>query len=87
MAHVNLRILFHVKKVNFAISHVKCGKHGNDLGCYSDHIIHGRNRLNTYLSLLLTDMLKHGFSPKSCSNIALHPIPKTKHKSLNESEN
>ena len=75
------------EKVNFAISHLKCGKHDGDLGCYSDHIIHGTNRLNTYISLLFTAMLKHGFSPKSFSNIAMHPIPKNKRKSLNDSEN
>ena len=70
-----------------AINHLKLGKHDGDIGCYSDHLVHGTDKLNYLLSLLFNAMLKHGFAPDGFLNISIHPIPKNKRKSLYESEN
>ena len=54
---------------------------------FSDHLINGTPNLNVHLSLLLTAMLRHGFSPSQFCMSKLIPIPKNKKKSLNDSSN
>jgi hypothetical protein len=74
-------------EIKKAVKRLKHGKHDGDNGHYSDHLINGTSRLYTYMSLLFTSMLVHGFSPEGFHISTVIPIPKNKRKSLNDSDN
>ncbi len=76
-----------VSECKLAIMHLKSGKHDGHTGHHSDHLIHGSHRLYTYISLLFSSMLKHGFTPDGYLMSTIVPIPKCKRKSLNDSSN
>ena len=70
-----------------AIKKLKHGKGDGNTCQTSDHFIHGTKKLNVYLALLLTSMLKHGQCSESMLLSTLVPIPKDKRKSLNTTDN
>ena len=60
-----LNWLITVTDVMNAIAHLKSGKSDGSKGLFSDHFIHGTHRFYVILSILVTSMLSHGFSPNS----------------------
>jgi hypothetical protein len=76
-----------VHSIQKAIQHLKKGKSDGHTAQCTDHIINGSNKLHVYLSFLLSSMLTHGFSPNGFLLSTVIPIPKSKRKSLNDSEN
>ncbi len=66
---------------------LKHGKHDGNNGVYSDHLIHGSNALYIHLSILFSAMLRHGSVPDGLRTSTLVPIPKSKRKSVNDSNN
>ena len=76
-----------VDDVQNGVRRLKSGKHDGHRGHYSNHLIHGSNRLHVYISLLFDSMLSHGCVPSDLLLSTLVPIPKNKRKSLNDSNN
>ena len=76
-----------VQDVKLAIDQLKSGKHGGHKCFFTDHLIHGNDRLHVMLSLLLSNMITHNIVPDDLLESALIPIPKDKRKSLNDSKN
>ena len=77
----------HVQDVKVAIDQLKSGKHGGHKCFFTDHLIHGNDRLHVMLSLLLSNMITHNIVPDDLLESVLIPIPKDKRKSLNDSKN
>ena len=69
------------------VSEMKSGKSDSNHQFYTDHLLHGPQRLYVSLSMLFTAMLVHGVIPSDISVSTLIPIPKNKKKSLNDSDN
>ena len=61
-----------------AVSKLKCNKSDGRLGHSTDHIINGTNKLCVYLSLLFTEILRHGYIPNAMLISTMVPIPKNK---------
>ncbi len=76
-----------VEDVQDHVTKLKCGKKDGSDGVYSDHLIHGTRTLYVHLSLLFSVMLRHGSVPDSLCTSTLIPIPKSKRKSTNDSNN
>ena len=49
--------------------------------------MYGCDKLNVYLSFLLSSIMQHGYTPEQMSRSTIIPIPKNCRKSLNDSEN
>ena len=64
---------------------MKGSKHDGKTGHYSDHIINGRSKLHVFLSLLFSKMIFHGCVPNGFHLSTIITIPKSKRKSLNDS--
>ena len=75
-----------VQDVKLAIDQLKSGKHGGHKCFFTDHLIHGNDRLHVMLSLLLSNMITHNIVPDDLESVLI-PIPKDKRKSLNDSKN
>ena len=69
------------------VGEMKSGKSDSNHQFYTDHLLHGPQRLYVLLSMLFTAMLVHGVIPSDISVSTLIPIPKNKKKSLNDSDN
>ena len=54
---------------------------------FTDHLIHGNDRLYVILFLLFSNMITHNIVPDDLLESVLIPIPKDKRKSLNDSKN
>ncbi len=76
-----------VDNVCTAMSLLKLGKHDGNKGHFTNHLIHGTYRLFCYMSLLFNSMISHGYVPDDFLLSTLIPIPKSKRKSLNCSDN
>jgi hypothetical protein len=76
-----------LEDIKKAVVHLKHGKHDGSTGHYTDHLIHGTERLHTYLALLFSSMLHHSYAPESFMLSTVVPIPKNKRKSLCDSGN
>ena len=70
-----------------ALKQLKYGKHDGHYRFYSDHLVHGCQRLQILLALLLQLMATHNVLPQSLRESVLIPIPKDKNKPLNDSKN
>ena len=64
------------------VSEMKSGKSDYNHQFYTDHLLHGPQRLYVLLSMLSTAMLAHGVIPSDISVSTLIPIPQNKKKSL-----
>ena len=69
------------------IAHLKSGKSDGSEGLFSDHFIHGTHSFYVILSMLLTSMFSHRFSPNSMILETMIPILKDKKKSMCNSGN
>ena len=76
-----------VNDVTAALRQLKHGKQDGRLGHCTDHLIFSCDLLALYLSLLFTSMLKHSYVPEGMLISTLIPIPKSKKKSVNSSDN
>ena len=65
-----------VDDVKYAIQQLKSGKSDGDAGFYSDHVIHGGNKLYIYLCLLYNLMLTHANVSKCFLLATIVLIPK-----------
>ena len=61
--------------VDGAFAHLKCGK-SDGSGIVSDHLIHALPAIRSFVSLLFTAILRHGYMPEQLRNCILVPIPK-----------
>ena len=66
---------------------MKDSRHDGKTGHYSDHIINGTRKLHVNLSLLFSSMIFHGCVPNGFHLSTIITIPKSKRKSLNDSNN
>ena len=73
--------------VKNAINKLKNNKKDGNVELMSNHIIEAGDRLNVYLSLLLTAMIAHGNSPDGMMWSTLAPTPKGKWKDSGSSAN
>ena len=73
-----------IKKV---ISKIKKGQYDEHFKIFSESIMYGCERLFVMLSLMLSCMLRHGYTVDSFTRVSIKPIPKDKKKSLSNSEN
>jgi hypothetical protein len=76
-----------VHDICFAVKSLKKGKSDGNNDQTTDHLIYGSQRLFTYLALLFTSMIHHSFSPQEFLLSTIIPIPKSKRKSIGDSEN
>ena len=76
-----------VNLVEQAMAKIKFGKTDANNGCSSNHFNNGTEKLNVYMTLLLTAMLTHNYVPCSMLTSTIIPIPKNRRKSLNDSDN
>ena len=68
--------------VSSSVNLLKQHKHDGNKGHFTNHIIHGTDLLNCYISLLFDSLISHGYVPKDFLLSTLVPIPKNKRKSL-----
>lgn len=57
---------------------IKSGKKDCYLNMFTDHLLHGSNKLYVYIALLFSAMLKHGYSPTEMLGGTMIPLPKVK---------
>ena len=76
-----------VLDVQTALRHLKSGKNDGNLGYYTDHLINGTQKLHVHISLLLTSMVTHAFTPTEMLLSTIVPIPKDTRKSISDSAN
>lgn len=76
-----------VDNVKYAVAKLKGNKHDGNKGVFTNHIIHGPQKLYLYMSLLFDCMIRHYHVPVDFSLSTLIPIPKNKKKSLNNADN
>ena len=62
------------------VKHLKHGKKDGSLGQSSDHILYASKTFFIQLSIVLTGMLRHGFSPDNLVLSRVISIPKNKKK-------
>ena len=74
----------HVKS---AVKKLKQGKHEGLKTFYSDHLIHGTDKLFSMIASLFTCMLNHSYCPALLSSCTIIPIPKNCRQSLSDSNN
>ena len=65
-----------VKDVHDAMLKLKHGKQDGQSGFSTSHLIYGGEKLELFLSLLITGMLRHGFTPEGMLLSTIIPIPK-----------
>ena len=78
---------FSVRDVEQAICYLKSNKIDTDGVFNSNHFIYGTNRLNVLITILFNCMIAHGQFPSQFQQSVVIPIPKSKRKSLNCSDN
>ena len=76
-----------VQGVALAVGEMKTGKRDANHMLFTDHLVHGTNRLFVMLSLFFTSAVVHGCIPSEINTSTLVPIPKNTKKSLNDSDN
>lgn len=74
-------------EVEQALKSIKYNKREGCTEIMSDHIKYGTRKLFIYIAILLTCMVKHGFSPTNFGACTIKPIPKSMRKSLYDSDN
>ena len=79
----NARILTSVQDVASCSSQMKLGKSDVNHVIYTDHFVHGTNRLFVLLPLMFSSMVSHGFIPSDMNISTLVPTPKKTRKSDN----
>ena len=78
---------FKLEDVISAVKSLTHGKSDGNQGLFSDHVIHGTQKLYDLLTKLLNAMLMHGMSPSDMLQSVMIPIPKNKRLQNNTSEN
>ncbi len=76
-----------IEDVLQCVSQLKQGKHDGNKGHFTNHLIHGTNRLYCYITMLFNCIISHGYVPTDMLLSTLIPIPKNKRKSPNCSDN
>ena len=69
------------------VKSLKSGKSDGNAGLFSDHLIHGTNKLYSYISILFNCMLIHCTSPHDMLVGTMVPIPKGKRANISLSDN
>jgi hypothetical protein len=70
-----------------AVRQLKMGKHDGKKGHFTNHLIHGTERLYCYISMLFDSLISHGVVFCDFLFSTVIPIPKNKRKSLSCSDN
>ncbi len=73
--------------ISKAVRKLKTSKRDGSTEIMSDHIIYAGHKLDVYISLLFTTMLRHSMSPNSMVLGTMVPIPKGKWANLTCSDN
>ena len=79
--------LFTVSDIRAAVKHLSCGKSDGQVGLFSDHIIHGTDKLFYSITCLFNAMTVHGVTPKDMLSSVMLPIVKNKRVQSNCSDN
>jgi hypothetical protein len=78
---------FTVNEFKSALNQISCGKSDGQIGLFSDHIVHGTDKLFKYIIKLFNAMLIHAMSPKGMLSSIMLPIVKNKRVQSNNSDN
>jgi len=76
-----------VSDVLHACGSLKSGKDDADTGLSTDHFINVGGELATHVSLLVSEILVHGFAPSNMSPCTITAIPKGRNADIADSGN
>ena len=79
--------LIDVSEIKAAVKNVACGKSDGQVGLFSDHIVHGTEKLFHLLARLFNALVVHGMMPNDMLKSVMLPIVKNKRVQSNCSDN